>query len=69
MKTAIYFMLMISAAHAVTVDAAPRPQAAVAIRTYNYAGVANGQMSEARSEAHGSAKPVLRMPPGHRVPR
>jgi hypothetical protein len=51
MKTAIYFMLMMSAAHAVTVDAAPRPQAAVAIRTYNYAAVANGQMSEARSEA------------------
>jgi hypothetical protein len=51
MKTATYFMLMMSAAHAATVDAAPRPHAAVAIRTYNYPAVSIEQMSEARSEA------------------
>jgi len=51
MKAAVYFMLIMSAAHAATVDAAPRQQAAVSIRTYNYATVAGDQMSEARSEA------------------
>lgn len=51
MKAAAYFMLIMSSAHAATVDAAPRTQAAVAIRTYNYATVAHDQMSEARSEA------------------
>ncbi len=44
-------MLTISAAYGATVDAAPRPHAAVAIRTYNYAAVDIEQMSEARSEA------------------
>ena len=51
MKAAAYFMLIMSAAHAATVDAAPRQQAAVAVRTYNYATGAGDQMSEARSEA------------------
>ena len=51
MKVAICFMLTISAAYGATVDAAPRPHAAVAIRTYNYAAVDIEQMSEARSEA------------------
>ena len=51
MKVAIYFMLIMSAAHAATVDAASLPHATVAIRTYNYAAVGIEQMSEARSEA------------------
>jgi hypothetical protein len=51
MKAAAYFMLITSAAHAATVDAAPHQQGAVSIRTYNYAAVAGDQMSEAQSEA------------------
>jgi len=51
MKVAICFMLTISAAYGATVGAAPRPHAAVAVRTYNYAVVGIEQMSEARSEA------------------
>jgi len=44
-------MLIMSAANAASVDAAPRPHAAVSIRTYNYAAVATEPLSEARSEA------------------
>jgi hypothetical protein len=51
MKAAAYFMLIMSAAHAATVDAAPHQQVAVSIRTFNYAAVAGGQMSDAQSEA------------------
>ena len=51
MKAAAYFMLIMSAAHAATLDAAPHQQAAVSIRTYNYAAVAGDRMSEAQSEA------------------
>ena len=51
MKVAICFMLTIWAAYGTTVDGAPRPHAAVAVRTYNYAVVGIEQMSEARSEA------------------
>jgi hypothetical protein len=51
MKAATCFMLIMSAAHTATVDASPRSNVAVAIRTYNYAAVSIEQTSEARSEA------------------
>ena len=51
MKAAIYFMTIIVGAHAATLDAAPRTQSAVAIRTYNYAALSVAQLSESRAEA------------------
>ena len=51
MKVAMCFMLTVSAAYAATGVAAPRPHAAVSVRTYNYAVVGIEQISEARSEA------------------
>ena len=51
MKVGICFMLTVSAGYGAAVGAAPRPHAAVAVRTYNYAVVGIEQMSEARSEA------------------
>jgi hypothetical protein len=51
MKGAIGFMLMLTAAHAGTSEAASGPNAAVAIRTYNYAAVHAEQLDSARSEA------------------
>ena len=51
MKAAAYFMSIIVGAHAATLDAAPRPHAAVAIRTYNYAALSGAQLSESRAEA------------------
>ena len=50
MKAAIYFMSIVLGTHA-TLNAAPRPQAAVAIRTYNYAAVSVAQLNESRAEA------------------
>ena len=44
-------MLIMSAAHAATVDAAPRPQAAVVNQDLQLRHRAGDQMSEARSEA------------------
>jgi hypothetical protein len=53
MKRGIYFMLMLTAAHAGTsgLFAASSPRADVAIRTYNYAAVSAEQLSSARAEA------------------
>lgn len=51
MKRAIYFMSLIAAAHAGIGEAAPTPETAVAIRTYNYAAVSAEQLAAARSEA------------------
>ena len=51
MKAAICFMSIIFGAHAATLSAAPRPEGAVVIRTYNYAALPMPQLSEARAEA------------------
>ena len=51
MKAAIYLMSIILGTHAATLNAAPRPQGAVSIRTYNYAALQAAQLSESREEA------------------
>src|SRR5690349_10183186 len=51
MKSAIYFMSIVLGAHAAALSAAPRPPAAVVIRTYNYAALPMTQLSESRAEA------------------
>jgi hypothetical protein len=62
MKTVIFFMSILMAtlagssdlsaeARSAKVDAAPSPEAAVAVRTYNYAAVASEQLAAAKSEA------------------
>lgn len=51
MKAAIYIMSIILGTHAATLNAAPKQQAAVSIRTYNYAALPVAQLSESRAEA------------------
>jgi len=51
MKGAMYFMVILIAAPAGVAEAASGPDAAIAIRTYNYAAVSAGHLAAARSEA------------------
>lgn len=51
MKHAMCCMVVLTAAASGVIEAAPRPEAAVTIRTYNYAAVPRAQLDFARSEA------------------
>jgi hypothetical protein len=51
MKNAVLFMSLLLATDVGSIDAAPRPDARVAIRTYNYAAVATDQFTAAKTEA------------------
>jgi hypothetical protein len=57
MKAVIFFMAILTAsdlsaeARSAKVEAAPSPEAVVAVRTYNYAAVPFGQLASAKSEA------------------
>ena len=51
MKAAVYFMSIVLGTHTATLNAAPRPKAAVTIRTYNYAALCASKLSESRAEA------------------
>ena len=51
MKTVIFFMLILTAANVGMGEAAPSPEAAVTVRTFNYAGVPFGQLAAAKLEA------------------
>jgi hypothetical protein len=51
MKNALLFMSLVLAADSAVTDAAPRPDAAVSIRTYNYAAVSTDQFAAATLEA------------------
>jgi hypothetical protein len=51
MKGALHFMLIAAAANASVCEAASRPGAAIAIRTYNYAAVSIEHLAAARVES------------------
>lgn len=50
MKTVFFFMSMLVAAQTAVMKAAPRTEATVSVRTYNYAAVSAEQLAAARSE-------------------
>jgi hypothetical protein len=50
MKGVTFFMLLLMAAHIGASEAAPAPEAAVVVRTYNYAAVPTDQLASALSE-------------------
>jgi len=51
MKNVILFMSLVLATDSAVIDAAPRPDATVAVRTYNYAAVPTDQFAAAKTEA------------------
>jgi hypothetical protein len=51
MKNALLFMSLVLATDCAVSDAAPRPDATVSIRTYNYAAVSKDQLEAAKLEA------------------
>ena len=51
MKNVLLFMMLVLATNSAVIDAAPRPDVTVAVRTYNYAAVSTDQFSAAKAEA------------------